>query len=340
VGKKDTLACVLEGNPMKPNELVLIADAGATHTRALVATTEGRILGSGRSGAGNAFAIGTTAASSNLRKTLDMALKDARVRPSRVNYTVIGTASVTSDGRGSDPIVKDLKPYLANSKIAVVGDARIALEGALAGAPGVVTVAGTGSIVLGKDAAGRLLRVGGWGPLAGDEGSAQWIGRRAIQEAAHAADGVTKPTQLLNAVRRHFDVRKFAHIIDVIYAHPMTPAELGALAPLVTRAADRGDVVAREIFKQGAVSLARQVAAAARRLHLKKPLVSHQGSMFTVEKHFRGEFEKQLLLHIRGAQFVAPALSPLGGAFLLALQGCGLEASIPVVNTFKTACHE
>jgi hypothetical protein len=73
---------------------------------------------------------------------------------------------------------------------------------------------------------------------------------------------------------------------------------------------------------------------------LKKPLVSHQGSMFTVEKHFRREFEKQLLLHIRGAQFVAPALSPLGGAFLLALQGCGLEASIPVMNTFKTACHE
>lgn len=176
------------------------------------------------------------------------------------------------------------------------------------------------------------------GPLAGYEGSAQWIGCRAIQEVAHAADGVTKPTLLLNAVRRHFGLTKFEHIIDVIYARPMTPAELGALAPLVTRAADRGDVVVPEIFKQGTASLARQVAEAARRLHLKKPLVSHQGSMFTVKEHFRGEFEK--LLHIRGVQFVAPSLSPLGGAFLLALQDCGVDASIPVVNTFKAACHE
>jgi N-acetylglucosamine kinase-like BadF-type ATPase len=97
---------------MKSNELVLIADAGATHTRALVATTEGRILGSGRSESGNAFAIGSAAAYSTLRKTLGMALKEARVRPSRIHYAVIGTASVTSDGRGSDLIAAELKSYL------------------------------------------------------------------------------------------------------------------------------------------------------------------------------------------------------------------------------------
>lgn len=325
---------------MKSNELILIADAGATHTRALVATTEGRVLGSGRSGSGNAFAVGSAAASSTLKKALSMALKEAHVRPSRILYTVIGTAGVTSDGRGSDLIATELKSYLKSSQIRVVGDARIALEGALEGAPGVVVVAGTGSIVLGKNTAGRLLRIGGWGPLAGDEGSAQWIGRRAIQEAAHAADGVIKPTLLFNAIRRHFGLRKFEHILDVIYVRAMTPADLGKLAPLVTQAADRGDMVAREIFKEGATSLARQVAEAARRMHLSKPLVSHQGSMFIVKDHFRAEFEKQLLFLIRGARFVPPSLSPLGGAFLLALEGCRLEASSPVVNTFKMACHE
>lgn len=325
---------------MKSERLVLIADAGATHTRASVATIDGRILGSGRSGGGNAFAVGRDAASNNLRTTLSIALKEAGVRSSRLSYTVVGTASVAENGRGANLIVKNLRPYLKHSKIRVVGDARIALEGALGGAPGVVAVSGTGSIVLGKNAAGRMVRVGGWGPLAGDEGSAQWIGRRAIQEAAHAADGVTKPTLLLNAIRRHFGLRRFELIIDAIYACPMTPAELGALAPLVTRAADRGDAIALEIFEQGATALARQTVVAARRLHLRKPLVSHQGSMFTVKNHFRKRFEKELLLQTPGAQFGAPSLSPLGGAFLLALKCCGVEPSIAVVNTFKAACHE
>lgn len=325
---------------MKHEKLVLIADAGATHTRALAVTTEGQILGRGRSGAGNAFAIGHAAACRNLRTALRAALKDARIRPARTLFTVVGSASVTHDGRGAKPIMEDMRTYLKDSQLRVVGDGRIALEGALTGAPGVIAVSGTGSIVLGKNSSEQVLRVGGWGPLAGDEGSAQWIGRRAIQEAAHAADRVGPPTLLIGLLRRHFGLREFDRIIDAIYAHPMTPSELGVLAPLVTHAADRGDAVARRIFEEGAKALARQVAAAARRLHLRKPLVSHQGSMFTVEDHFRAIFRKELRRQIPGARFVAPSLPPLGGAFLLALESCSSPASHSVIHTFRDACRD
>ena len=324
---------------MKSEKLVLIADAGATHTRALVAIAEGRILGAGRSGAGNAFAIGHAAACRNLKAALVAALKDAHIWPARVAFVVVGSASVTHDGRGAKPIAGDMRRYLKGCPISVVGDGRIALEGALAGASGVVAVSGTGSIVLGRNSAGWVLRVGGWGPLAGDEGSAQWIGRRAIQEAAHAADRVAPPTLLTGMLRRHFRLGEFDRIIDTIYAHPMTPSELGALAPLVTRAADRGDTVARAIFAEGAKALARQSATAARRLHLRKPLVSHQGSMFTVEDHFRNTFAKELRLQIPGAHFIAPSLPPLGGAFLLALQGCEAPASPAAIDAFRDACR-
>ena len=44
-------------------------------------------------------------------------------------------------------------------------------------APGVLVLAGTGSIVLGRDGRGRVARAGGLGPLIGDEGSAFWLGR-------------------------------------------------------------------------------------------------------------------------------------------------------------------
>lgn len=328
----------IQGSGNKSEKLVLIADAGATHSRALVAAVDGRILGAGRSGTGNSFAIGHTAACRNLKAALTAALRDARIRPAGVAGVVVGSASVTHDGRGAKPIAKDMRRYLGSTKIVVVGDGRIALEGALAGGPGVVAVSGTGSIVLGKNAAGQLLRVGGWGPLAGDEGSAQWIGRRAIQESAHAADAVTGPTLLIDSLRGHLGLREFDRIIDTIYAHPMTPSELGALAPLVTRAADQADAVARAIFAEGAKALALQAATTARRLHLRKPLVSHQGSMFNV-KYFRSAFETELRLRVTGSRFVAPSLPPLGGAFLMALQLCGVPASTSAVDAFRNACR-
>lgn len=322
----------------RSQRLVLIADAGATHIRSLVVTADGRILGVGRSGTGNPFAIGHAAACHNLKAAVVAALKDAVIRPARIALVLVGSAGVTHDGRGAKPIVEDMRKYLKDIKIIVVGDGRIALAGALADAPGVVAVSGTGSIVLGKDRAGRVLRVGGWGPLAGDEGSAQWIGRRAIQEAAHAADNVTSPTLVTDSLRRYFRLRKFDRIVDAIYAHPMTPSELGALAPLVTQAADRGDAVALRIFVEGAKAVALQAATAARRLHLRKPLVSHQGSMFTVT-YFRSAFEREVRLQIRGARFVAPNLPPLGGAFLMALRHCEFPASPAAMDTFRKACH-
>lgn len=320
---------------MKYARLVLIADAGATHIRALVATTEGRILGRGRSGAGNAFAIGHAAACRNLKIALCTALQDARISPTRELFTVVGSASVSHDGRGAKRIIDDMRAYLIDSQLRVVGDGRIALEGALMGATGVVAVSGTGSIVLGKNSSGEVLRVGGWGPLAGDEGSAQWTGRRALQETAHSADGVGPPTLLNGMLRRHFGLREFDRIIEAIYAHPMTPAELGELAPLVTRAANRGDAISRQIFEEGATALARQSATAARRLHLRKPLVSHQGSIFNMENPFRIAFGKELQRRIPGARFIKPSLPTLGGAFFLALDSCNSPASPSVIRTFR-----
>ena len=50
--------------------------------------------------------------------------------------------------------------------------------------PGVIAIAGTGSIVYGRDASGRVARAGGWGFAISDEGSGHWIGRHAISTLA------------------------------------------------------------------------------------------------------------------------------------------------------------
>ncbi|CAM3599371.1 N-acetylglucosamine kinase [Deinococcus frigens] len=70
----------------------------------------------------------------------------------------------------------------------VMNDVEAAFTGAFTGGPGVLLLAGTGSMAWADDGANQL-RVGGWGEGFGDEGSAYWTGRRALGLASQALDG-------------------------------------------------------------------------------------------------------------------------------------------------------
>ena len=76
-------------------------------------------------------------------------------------------------GRHGRDIVAEILP----TPIEVVGDMLIALEAAFDSGPGVIVIAGTGSIAYGRNRQGTTVRAGGWGFAIGDEGSAHWIGR-------------------------------------------------------------------------------------------------------------------------------------------------------------------
>lgn len=305
---------------------MLLADAGATHTRTVVATPEGVIVGWGRAGPANAFAVGEAVALGNLFLALRRAQVAARARPNEIAAVVVGSASVDYDDSGSALIEARLRQHYPRARRCVLADSLIALEGALMGGTGVVILSGTGSVVLGRGIGGKLVKVGGWGPLLGDEGSAQWIGRKALQAAARAADGTGPRTSMLATLKRHFRLKSFARVVDVVYASAIAPADLGALAPLVAQAARRGDRVARDLFRRAGEALALQAAQAVRQVRLLVPRVSYQGSMFRVGGILLEPLRRSLREFAPRSRLVAPAMAPLGGAFLLALAGLSHEA--------------
>ncbi len=135
-------------------------------------------------------------------------------------------------------------------RVVALSDAEAALLGALRGGPGVLVLAGTGSIAIGHDGRGHWARAGGLGPLLGDEGSAFWIGREWTR--ATVADGVA-------------GVRRLARAPDAI-------ARIAARAPTVLRRARRGDRRARAIVREAQRHLARLVAEVARGLALPAPV--------------------------------------------------------------------
>jgi N-acetylglucosamine kinase-like BadF-type ATPase len=134
-------------------------------------------------------------------------------------------------------------------RVDVIADVEAAWHATLGAERGVLVLAGTGSIALGRDARGRWVRAGGLGPLLGDEGSAFWIGREWLRATAD------------ERARRRFATA------------PHAVRAVAALAPRVVARARRGQRVASRIVSAAQAHLAAQAAAVARALRLPSPVV-------------------------------------------------------------------
>ena len=180
-------------------ELVLGVDGGGTKTRAVIMDSRGRVVGEGAAGPSNPLRVGISNAAAAIREAVDKACVMAGVQRSDLVAAEIGLAGVR---RGDLRLrMREALSGLAIDVLEVVTDADIALYGATDGEPGIVIIAGTGSICCGTNARGRHECAGGWGPLAGDEGSGSWIARRALRAIGCASDGRGPDTELATSAR-------------------------------------------------------------------------------------------------------------------------------------------
>lgn len=317
--------------------LVAALDGGATHTRAVIADRFGQVLGTGRGGPANHLLTDLAVVQESLRQALAEALHAAGAPLEQVVAVCAGTAGVNYDGAGREPVEEILHASLPRAIAVVVGDVNIALEGALAGAPGVVVIAGTGSIAFGRDQAGRCARAGGWGPLYGNEGSADEVSRLALRAAARAADGRGPATALLPMLCRRLGITDFAESISRIYGGQMPLEEVAALAEVVTEAAQAGDTAATGILRRAGIELARCAIAVLRRLRLDGGVVSYQGSMFCAGPWLREPLERALRRGAPGACLQPPRLAPVGGACRLALRAAGISIDEAILENLAAA---
>jgi glucosamine kinase len=151
-------------------------DGGGTKTLCAVGD-ESRLLATATAGPSNVLRVGETHARESLHQSVRQACAAAGITPAEISNTCIGAA-----GAARPEVAETIRRILAEilpSPIRVVGDMQIALEAAFGAGPGVLVIAGTGSIAYGRDAHGNTARAGGWGYAISDEGSAHWIGRAA-----------------------------------------------------------------------------------------------------------------------------------------------------------------
>jgi N-acetylglucosamine kinase-like BadF-type ATPase len=239
-----------------------------------------RVLGEGLAGASNPLRVGIASAATAIREAIDRACENAELRRTDLIAAEIGLAGARR--RDLNARMREALLSLGIGEIVVVGDADIALYGATEGEPGLIVIAGTGSICCGINVRGKTICAGGWGPIAGDEGAGAWIARRALRAVAQATDGRGPTTLLTDAACTYFHVSDPCDLSTAIYAPTMTNERLAGFGKDVIDVAKAKDRVAREILCEGGRELGIAAAAVIRNLKLEREAfeVGYVGGVF------------------------------------------------------------
>ncbi len=299
--------------------LYLGIDGGGSKTDCAVGD-ERALLGRGSAGSSKLQRVGEERALAELKSAVEEACKAAGVTPAEISSTCIGIA-----GGARQEIAETLRRMLAGAvggTIEVVGDMVIAHEAAFGDGPGVVVIAGTGSIAYGRNERGETARAGGWGPVVSDEGSGDWIGKQAVAAAMRAHDSGGN-TYLTTTVMNTWHLATRDDLSRAANSYP--PPNFAELLPQVIRAAEAGDTVARELLVRAGQELAKLARMVVRRLWPgpREIKVAMAGGVFRNAAMVRDSFRLSLAAERADAAVIENIVEPVLGALALARKGAG-----------------
>ena len=310
---------------------VLGIDAGGTKTVCFLADDRGAIQSEGRGPGANLHTAGELGLEKVLHEVMETAIGDHVVTPDAI---CIGMAGV--DREDEARTVRAIMRRLGQrSRIVVVNDALIALVAGAGDAAGIVVIAGTGSIVYGRNAAGEAARAGGWGHMIGDEGSGYWIGREALASVMRAADGRGPSTELSGEILAHFGVSDVSRLPRIVYDREAPRVAVAELGPLVQRIADAGDAVANRILERATDELVLAAGSVASRLEMRGDAFTFllSGGAFRVVPRLVSELERRLGEVAPRAHVHQLDAEPAIGAVRLALAEARGGARLPRYKT-------
>ncbi len=310
---------------MQPG-LYLGIDGGQSGTVALIANGSGRVIGRGCGGPCNhvGAAEGRVKFLSAVGQSLEEACREAKLDPGAVSFS----AACLGLSGGAEDKETYARELIRSAKFKITHDAEIALSGATAGEPGIIVIAGTGSIAFGRNDAGRTARAGGWGYIFGDEGGAFDLTRRALRAALRYEEGWGPETSLRKLLLEATGAASANELLHRFYTSEYQRTAIACFAPLVSQAAADGDATAQEVAKDAALKLAWFVEGVYRGLFTwgENVPVAYIGGVFQSQPVL-SEFE----VGIRAAipcRTQPPQFNPAAGAVLEALRLDGNESAL------------
>lgn len=240
-------------------------DGGGSKTKCVLGD-ESSILATAVTGPSNITRVGEVRARESLHAAIRAVCGAAKIDPEQLQRSCVGAA-----GAGREEIagvVRKIISEVVPGEIEVVGDMQIALQAALGKGPGVIVIAGTGSIAFGRDASGKTVRAGGWGFAISDEGSAHWIGRAAVAAVLRSADESAEGQRIEQSSTLFREMKSIWRVesLEQLARAANSTSDFSTLFPAVLAASREADEPAQTILRQAATELAHLAGLVVQRL--------------------------------------------------------------------------
>ncbi len=323
-------------NPVAQDFYVFGMDGGGTKMTGCLLASGGELIALGHAPPANYAKL-----RGEIAQPIAQFLKTLQ-QQAQLPQTPVALAGICSTGVGRSHDRELLAEALQRAHLAqailVESDFMSALTGAFAGGPGIIVIAGTGSVAYARTPDGGVLRAGGWGYLIGDEGSGFYLARQALNAALQEWDGRGEKTSLRQAFEKHFGVSSIELMISQIYAPDFDRGHMAALAPLVFEQADHGDRVAQRVIAETGFELGRLARAAVQKFREKEIIdLALLGNLFRRRGALMPSFWHALREEKERLRLVEPQFEAAIGAALLALQGRGLELNAVFLEKLKSS---
>jgi N-acetylglucosamine kinase-like BadF-type ATPase len=313
--------------------LYLGIDGGQSSTTAVIGDDSGHVLGSGRGGPCNHVSgpEGRTKFTRAIQECVGAACAGAGLDEGAVEFSWV-CAGFSGGPEDKEALLREL---VRAKNMVLSTDAEVALSGATAGAPGIITIAGTGSISYGRNAERKFARAGGWGYIFGDEGGGFDLTRQALRAMLRHQEGWGPDTALTGRLLEATGAKNANDLMHRFYTNEFTRPQIAAFSSLVDEVATSGDAIARSILLNAAQQLATAASAVRSQLFEQgaRVRVAYVGGVFRsamLLERFR------LLVELEdGNQVIVPAYGPGTGALIDAYAAAGMQPALKNVPREK-----
>lgn len=300
--------------------IFLGVDGGGTKTEFVCIDETGHTIARTFTGTTYHIQVGLDEAIARLTHGIATVCSALSIKPKDLDYSFFGLPAFGEDALVDPQLDAACGRILGHARYRCDNDMVCGWAGSLACADGINLVAGTGSIGYGERS-GDKARVGGWGEIFSDEGSAYWIAVQGLNAFTRMSDGRLPCGALKSAFNQALALDTDLDICARIMGeNGMTRDEIAGLAPLVSQAAAEGDPIAAAILDRAGSELAKMAQALRHKLGFvegETVLLSWSGGVLTKQDAVRGAF----LLHL-GQQapykIIEPCHEPAVGAALYA----------------------
>ncbi|MBM9503111.1 N-acetylglucosamine kinase [Actinacidiphila acididurans] len=317
--------------------MFLGVDGGGTKTAFCLVDRSGRVVARAQAASSYYFSQGIDLVERVLKEGVTAVCAAAGLAPADIEYAFFGLPGY-GEAAGDLPVLNAApRAVLGHDRYACDNDMVCGWAGSLGAVDGINVISGTGSMTYGERQ-GRGVRIGGWGEIFGDEGSAYWIAIRGLNAFSRMSDGRLPEGPLSGVFRRHLELASDLDVIDVV--HNRWQADRGRIAALsrsVAEAAGLGDEVAAAILTEAGHELARLVEVTRERLEFgpgETVPVSYSGGTFGAGEVLEA-FTAGLKNRFTSYELRHPLYEPVVGAALYAAKLAGTPLLRPALDALR-----